>query len=161
MNKHFKKVIFVSVKSFATAPGTVNGCATVRDFTRRCVRCFRRRTFSALVMNCDFKNHTSSTVTEVGKCTADVLCQLHERYYTVTVFIFECNLSANSKTTHLWIHFKENFFLCFDVENSPLKHFNTPCRKPALTSRTVNPVSIIRTDLLMLLGNNQCQQQGS
>lgn len=57
-----------------------------------------------------------------GKCTVDVLCQLHARYYTVTVFIFERNHSANSKTTHLWIHVKEKFFTCFDVENSPLKH---------------------------------------
>jgi hypothetical protein len=124
MNKHFKKVIFVSVKPFATAPETVKGCAIVRDFTRRCVHCFRRRTFWALVVNCDLTNHTSPTVTtrKVGKSTADVLCQLYVRYYTVTVFIFECNLSANSKTTHFWTHVKEKFFLRFDVENSPFKH---------------------------------------
>jgi hypothetical protein len=122
MSKHFKNVIFVSVKPFATAPGTVKGCVTVRDFTRRRVHCFRRRTFWAFVVNCDLKNHTSSAVTKVGKCTADVLRQLNVRYYTVTVFIFERNLSANSKTTHSWTHVKEKLFLCFDVENSPLKH---------------------------------------
>jgi len=40
----------------------------------------------------------------------------------VTVFIFECNLSANSNTTQFWTHVKEKSFLCFDMENSPLKH---------------------------------------
>ena len=159
MNKYLKKVIFVSLKPFATAPGTVKGWATVRDFTRRCVHCFRQRTFWALVVNCDLKNHTSSTVTKVGKCTADLLCQLYVRYYTVTTFIFECTLSAHSKTTHFWTHVKEKFFLFLMWRTHPWsmpKHFNTPRGKPALTSSRENPVSIIRTDQLMLLGNNQC-----
>lgn len=146
MNKHFKKVIFVSVKPFATAPGTVKDCATVRDFTRRCVHCFRRRTFWALVVNSDLKNHTRSTVTEVGKCTADVLCQLHARYYTVTVFIFECNLSSNSKTTHFWTHVKEIFFSFFWSGELALE----AC--PSILKYRVES----QPDLLMLLGNNQC-----
>ena len=102
---------FCFCQTIRNRPGNCKVCATVRDFTRRYVHCFRRRTFGALVVNCDLKNHTSSTVTKVGKCTADVLCQVNVSYYAVTVFIFECDISANSKTTHFGIHVKRFFSL--------------------------------------------------
>jgi len=166
MSKHFKNVIFVSVKPFATAPGTVKGCVTVRDFTRRRVHCFRRRTFWAFVVNCDLKNHTSSAVTKVGKCTADVLQYVSWMWgITQWQYLFLNVIFQQTQKPHTSGHMlKRNFFFVLMWRTHPWsmpKHFNTPCTKPVFTSSRVNPVSTTRTDLLLLLGNNQCWQQGS
>jgi hypothetical protein len=47
-------------------------------------------------VKCEMINKMS-TVTKLGTCIVDVLCQYLVKYYTVKVFIIECNLSMKFK----------------------------------------------------------------
>jgi hypothetical protein len=68
-------------------------------------------------VNCDLINSKNLTIIKLGMCTVNVLlCQLQVKYYMVKLFIVECNFYVKL-SNHSFL----NFFLCFDVKNSPLK----------------------------------------
>ena len=71
--------------------------ATVHDQTCPGMLWFTWRIFWAFVANCDVTNNKNSSVIKLGRCTVNVLRQLYLKYYTVKVFIVECNISIKRK----------------------------------------------------------------
>ena len=99
--------IFVPVKPFTTALRLLNG-ATFHDRECPCVHWFRRRTFSAFFVNCDFINNKNSTFVKFRTWIINVLRQLYVTYWIDEVFTVQPT-QLNSKTTHFCKYVCTNF----------------------------------------------------
>ena len=82
----------IPVKSFATAPKPLKGCdSPCSEVTMRTL--IGVKDFWVSVIRCNLVNNKNWSVSKLGTCIVNVLCQLWLKYYIVKVFIVDVSLT--------------------------------------------------------------------
>jgi hypothetical protein len=101
-------VFLVSVKSFATAPGSLKR----RDGAW--VNWFNWRTFWTFVLHCDVTKTRNSTIFKLKSCVLNVSYSWWVKRYVIKVLVVECNVSIDRRITYFDTYVYMNFS---DIKN--------------------------------------------